>query len=108
MSCITTVSFFVLVNGVACPFFHAETRLRQGCPLSPLLFLLVAEGLRIKVVRYLLYLIFMDDVLIFYTSMLRDINTLHDILDFFSKSTRMEINERKSTITTHMLSGEEN
>ena len=45
MSCITTVSFFVLINGAASPFFHAERGLRQGYPLSPLLFLLVAEGL---------------------------------------------------------------
>ena len=45
MACISTVSFAVLINGAASPFFHAGRGLRQGCPLSPLLFLLVAEGL---------------------------------------------------------------
>ena len=45
MACISTVSFAVLINGAASPFFHAGQGLRQGCPLSPLLFLLVAEGL---------------------------------------------------------------
>ena len=45
MSCITTMSFSILINGVASSFIHAERGLRKGCPLSPLLFLLVAEGL---------------------------------------------------------------
>ena len=45
MSCLTTVSFAVLINGADTSFFHAERGLRQGYPLSPLLFLLVAEGL---------------------------------------------------------------
>lgn len=45
MSFITTVSFGVLINGAASPFFPAERGLRQGCPLSPLIFLLVLEGL---------------------------------------------------------------
>ena len=45
MSYISTVSFLVLINGAASPFFHAECRLRQVYPLSPLLFPLVAEGL---------------------------------------------------------------
>jgi hypothetical protein len=45
MCCITTVSFSVLINGSASPFFHLERGLRQGFPLSPLLFLLVVEGI---------------------------------------------------------------
>ena len=45
MCCITYVSFSVLINGSASHFFHAERGLRQGCPLSPLLFMLVMEGL---------------------------------------------------------------
>jgi hypothetical protein len=45
MCCISTASFVILINGSASPFFRAERGLCQGCPLSPLLFLLVAEGL---------------------------------------------------------------
>lgn len=43
MSCITEVSYSVLLNGAPTPFFSAERGLRQGCPLSPLLCLLIME-----------------------------------------------------------------
>ena len=124
MSCITTVSFSVLINGVASPFFHAERGLRQGCPMSPLLFLLVDEGLSrllkkahqegnllgIAVAPHLqiTHLLFVDDVLIFCSGTAHDVNTISRILGLFSLATGMEINEGKSTMTTHGLDvGEE-
>ena len=45
MGCISTTSFAVLLNGATSPFFKAERGLCQGCPLSPLICLLVVEGL---------------------------------------------------------------
>jgi hypothetical protein len=42
MACLNSVSFSILLNGSTTTFFQAERGIRQGCPLSPLLFLLVA------------------------------------------------------------------
>jgi len=119
MTCISTVSFSVLINGAASPFFHAERGLRQGCPLSPLLFLLVAEGLSraiseakvegrfqgIQVAPNLniTHLLFVDDVLIFCSGNRRETRVLKEILDLFSKATGMELNAGKSSLTTNRL-----
>ena len=123
MSCFTTVSFSVLINGAASPFFHANRGIRQGFPSSPLLFLLVAEGLSralkeaIRLGNFtglqlaqnlnISHLLFIDDILIFCSGSVRDLRTLDDILKIVSKATGMDINVGKSTIIPFFLSREE-
>jgi len=46
MSCITSVSFVVLIDSSASSLFQDKRGLCQGCPLLSLFFLLVTEGLR--------------------------------------------------------------
>lgn len=115
MSCITDVSYSVLLNGAPTPFFLAERGLRQGCPFSPLLFLLMMEGLSsligaehrrgkimgIKIMEncFLSHLLFVDDVLIFLNDNIGDTLALQYVFDLFQKATGMIINVRKSTLT---------
>ena len=42
--CISTIRYSVLINGEASGFFSSSKGLRQGDPLSPLLFILVMEA----------------------------------------------------------------
>lgn len=49
MSCVENVKCLVIVNGIPSYFFQAERGLRQGCPLSPLLFILVINSLSLQI-----------------------------------------------------------
>ena len=81
MDCVSTVNYEVLVNGSPTCLFNASRGIRQGCPLSPLIFLLVIEGLSILIqkskrlgisqgislspVLAITHLIFVDDSILF-------------------------------------------
>eukprot|EP00253_Pinus_taeda_P006554 PITA_06554 len=115
MSCITDVAYSVLLNGEATSFFTSARGLRQGCPLSSLLFLLIMEGLsrlitsardrnqitgiNVSKNSYLTHLLFVDDILIFLNGCLGDIASLQNIFALFQQATGMQINESKSTIS---------
>jgi len=115
MGCISYVSFAILINGSASSPFNIDRGIRQGCPLSPLLFLLVMEGLSrlisstkrsgnisgLKIMEhfYLIHLLFVDDILIFINGSVWDSTTLNEILQLFCSATGMELNRGKSFIS---------
>eukprot|EP00253_Pinus_taeda_P015594 PITA_15594 len=119
MGCITNVSYAILINGAATPFFKGQRGLRQGCPLSPLLFLLVAEGLsqlilkarregkvrgiEVAVNLSISHLLFVDDILVFTNGTPNEIAELSSIFELFMKATGMLINSRKSQLIVEGL-----
>jgi hypothetical protein len=80
LACVTSANFAVLINGEASRFFNCERGLRQGCPLSPYLFILIMENLSLLLSKYssdhqisgikfsrlfkIVHLMFVDDILL--------------------------------------------
>ena len=80
MCCVTMTNFVVLINGEVKEYFKSGRGLRQGCPLSLYLFILIMEGLNLMLKRSIsegkiagikvskvikiVHLLFVDDVLL--------------------------------------------
>jgi hypothetical protein len=109
---VSSTNFVVLINGKPTSFFKSSRGLRQGFPLSPLLFLLVIEGLSrtiqekvrdkkiegVPVARGLsiTHLMFVDDVILFGNGSISEWEVFKEVLELFCKATGMAFNPQKS------------
>jgi hypothetical protein len=109
---VTSTNFVVLINGKPTSFFKSSRGLRQGFPLSPLLFLLVIEGLSrtiqekvrdkklegVPVARGLsiTHLMFVDDVILFGIGSISEWEVFKEVLELFCKATGMAFIPQKS------------
>jgi hypothetical protein len=110
------LKFFVLVNGSPCGFFASSRGLRQGNPLSPLLFVIVMEAFSRMMDKasgagcisgfsvgnagpqplVISHLLFADDTLIFCDKNPDQIQFLGDLLTWFEAISGLKINLGKS------------
>jgi len=111
LGCVSSAKFVVLINGNPTRFFKSTRGLRQGFPLSPLLFLLIIEGLsrdiqeqvRAKKIEgipmarglYITHLMFVDDIILFRSGSFVEWEFFKEVLDLFCKATGMAFSPQK-------------
>eukprot|EP00253_Pinus_taeda_P028233 PITA_28233 len=114
MNMITSTHFSILVNGFPSQSFNPSRGIRQGDPLSPFLFVLMAEGLRRHIKQALhshqikgisvhnspltSHHQFVDDMMLFGYPSAQEAHHLKSLLSDFSEASGMQVNGSKSQI----------
>lgn len=112
--CISLVSFSILINGEKKGKFVSKRGLSQGDPLSPYLFLFIAEGLSHLILEanknkrlsgmvcsngpLISHLLFADNSLVFCKANEQELSYLKHILEIYEKASGESINYKKSSI----------
>ncbi|XP_031100850.1 uncharacterized protein LOC116004818 [Ipomoea triloba] len=117
MNFLNATRLSVLVNGVSCGFFKPSRGVKQGDPLSPLLFILVSEALsRSLLLHYgsglispyetsfrcpiITHLGFADDIIIFANGGVNSLRNLSKVLKIYQQASGQKINSDKSFFIT--------
>lgn len=115
MTCITTASASILINGSPCAPFKLRRGLRQGDPLSPFLFVLIAETLNQIISKAaslnmwkgigvghgdlsITHLQYADDTLIFCDANMESLKNIKKALILFQLASGLQINFHKSSL----------
>ncbi|PKU78251.1 Putative ribonuclease H protein [Dendrobium catenatum] len=107
--CIQDVPFSICINGSLHGFFTSKAGLRQGCPLSPLLFVIAMDALSCSLeegpftgIPYgtsnLKHLLYADDVFVFGVASTANAWALSNFLKDFGSASGLHVNNAKCSI----------
>lgn len=115
MSCVTTSSISILINGTPIPFFQPSRGIRQGNPLSPCLFIICMESLS-RIIEHnvdicwwtptrlhrnahpLSHLVFADDLILLAQATTSNTSTIIEVFHQLRAKSSQRINYHKSKL----------
>ncbi|PKU68359.1 putative mitochondrial protein [Dendrobium catenatum] len=111
MECVQNPTFSILINGKPTNCTNAKCGFRQGCPLSPYLFILCSQLLSNAIIRKesfgvwishnsprITHLLYADDVIFFAEAKISNVKVIKSIINNYCSWTGQSINSSKSRI----------